>query len=67
MLTVEEMRLELEQLKLPKETLSMRQYKLDLLQAEVMLQLLEQGQKKPRRRKKVEPQLSLKPEAEEST
>jgi hypothetical protein len=34
----------------------MRAYKLHLLQTEVMLQLLEQGQKKPtRRRKKAEP------------
>jgi hypothetical protein len=56
MQTVEEMRAELELLKLPKETLSMRAYKLHLLQTEVMLQLLEQGQKKPtRRRKKAEP------------
>lgn len=65
MLTVEEMRLGLEQLKEPKETLSMRQYKLDLLQTEIMLQTLEQSLKKPvRRRKKAEPQLTLSTEIE---
>ena len=55
----------LEQLKEPKETLSMRQYKLDLLQTEIMLQTLEQSLKKPvRRRKKAEPQLTLSTEIE---